>query len=240
MKADQVLKDSPIFKGMDTAKVEAIAKISEPIKLQMGDLVFSEGDSGDKLFIVDSGNIKIFKSISSYFEETLTYIGRGGVFGEMSFIDLVTRSSSAIATQPSDLFSLSRTKFDELIDEPILGLELMDRLSRIISKRIRITNEKYKETAVWGQEIMRLTSLSFEYLIQNKIDVEIQFTDNKALTGQIVNFGQGETGHELTLKDNKDRLYLIPYYSILCLRLDSALIKIFSSVEPNVEPGGLP
>jgi hypothetical protein len=87
---------------------------------------------------------------------------------------------------------------------------------------------------------MRLTSLSFEYLIQNKIYVEIQFTDNKALTGQIVNFGQGETGHELTLKDNKDRLYIIPYYSILCLRFDSALIKGFSSVESQVEPGGLP
>jgi CRP-like cAMP-binding protein len=238
MKAFQVLKDSPICKGMDQKKIDAIAEICEPIKLQNGDLVFNEGDSGDTLFIVDSGNIKIFKAISSYYEETLAHIGRAGVFGEMSFIDLVSRSSSATATQRSDLFSLSRSKFDELMEDPTLGLELLDRLSRIISDRIRITNDKYKEAVIWGQEIMRLTSLSFEYLIQNKIDVEVSFSNEQTLRGQIVNLGQGETGKEVTLKDAQDRLYLIPYYSILCLRLDSALIRSFGSAESLQKPGG--
>lgn len=238
MKAFKVLKDSPICKGMDHKKIEAIAEICEHINLQKDDLVFSEGDSGDNLFIVDSGRIKIFKAISSYYEETLAHIERGGVFGEMSFIDLVSRSSSAMATQRADLFSLSRSKFDELMEDPALGFDLMDRLSRIISNRIRITNDKYKEAVIWGQEIMRLTALSFEYLIQNKLDVEVSFSNERTLRGQIMNFGQGETGHEVTLKDSKDRLYIIPYYSIFCLRLDSALIKGFESAESYGKPGG--
>jgi hypothetical protein len=235
MNALDILKDSQIFAGMDLNKINVIANICEPITFQKDEIIFNEGDPGDSLLFIKSGEVKIFKSITSYYEETLARLGKGTVFGEMSFIDRVSRSTSAVATERTELLSLSRSKFDSIIaSDQVLGTEVMKRLSQIISERIRKTNEMYKDTIIWYLEIMGVTSLSFYYIIQNRIEIEIGFNHGGVIKGRIINVGKGEAGYEVTLRDNMDRLYIIPYSAINYLSIDYALIQPpVSSIDPG-------
>lgn len=230
MNVFDILKDSQIFAGIDLNEVSAVADLCELKIFQKDEIVFNEGDPGDSLFLVNSGEIKIFKSITSHYEETLVRLGKGSVFGEMSFVDRMSRSTSAVALERSELLSLSRERFDRLIEkDPALGAEVMKRLSEIICQRIRTTNEKYKATVLWYLEITGLTYLSPYYLIENRIEVEIGFDRETALKGRIINAGKGETGYEVTLKDFMDRLYFIPYHAINYISFESNAIHSTTS-----------
>ncbi|MBF0123965.1 MAG: SLC26A/SulP transporter family protein [Magnetococcales bacterium] len=106
-----------------------------------GEFIFRQGDSDEKIFLIRRGSVRIVLPLDRGRQHTLAIFGRGNFFGEMAFIDHGTRSADAIADGETDIYVLSRYRFNKLIEQhPVLGHKVFARLARAMAIRLRYTN----------------------------------------------------------------------------------------------------
>ena len=80
--------------------------------IQAGQSIFSQGEIGDRAFIVQEGEVNILKK-NDVEDLTIATIGKGGIFGEMALIDDKPRMASAIATELTTVIIVSREIFKD-------------------------------------------------------------------------------------------------------------------------------
>ena len=108
----------------------------------MGEYVFKQDDTGERLYVVEKGAVSLIKSIGTDLNKTVLIAPEGTIFGEFSFIDGRTRSASALVTADAILRSLDRKDFDALNKEfPAIGTKLYNNLLVTVTERIRETSE---------------------------------------------------------------------------------------------------
>src|SRR3712207_4297039 len=97
--------------------------------LSMGEYVFKEDDTGERLYVVEKGAVSLIKSIADDLAKTILIAPEGSIFGEFSFIDGRPRSASALVTVDAVLLSLDRNDFDALAKQfPAIGTKLYNNL----------------------------------------------------------------------------------------------------------------
>jgi CRP-like cAMP-binding protein len=98
-----------------------------------GESIFSEGDPGNEMFVIQEGEVDILLN-----DSVIDKIGAGMPLGEMGLIDGQPRSASAIAKTDCKLIRVDERKFKFLVQEtPFFALQLM----RIIVERLRKERE---------------------------------------------------------------------------------------------------
>lgn len=81
--------------------------------IREGDIVFNEGDPATGAFIVQEGQIEIFRRTGNDRDLALSTIGKGGIFGEMALIDDQPRMASARAAVMSTIIVVPKSVFAE-------------------------------------------------------------------------------------------------------------------------------
>ena len=92
---DEILARAGIFQGVDPTAVSALTKQLQPVDFPRGHTVFSEGEPGDRLYIILTGKVKIGRRSPDGRENLLTIMGPSDMFGELSIFDPGPRTSSA-------------------------------------------------------------------------------------------------------------------------------------------------
>jgi len=82
-----------------------------PFFVLMGEVLFQKGDSGDALFGVRRGQIRIETGSADGSRLTLNFMGPGDLFGEVAVLDGQSRTADATAGEPTELFVLRREDF---------------------------------------------------------------------------------------------------------------------------------
>lgn len=98
-----VLKRAPLFKGLDQEATTALVEAMTTLSLRRGSVLFREGDTGDQLYVVVSGKVKLGRSGSGGRENLLAILGPGQMFGELSVFDPGPRSTTATAVTAAEL-----------------------------------------------------------------------------------------------------------------------------------------
>jgi CRP-like cAMP-binding protein len=110
----------------------------EPASLRRGDILFNEGDDGNKLYVVIDGKIKLGRTSPDGRENLLAILGPGQMFGELSFFDPGPRSATATAVTDADLKSLGHEALSPVLAaHPDVAHALLNQLAG----RLRRTNE---------------------------------------------------------------------------------------------------
>lgn len=78
----------------------------------VGDKIFSEGQQGDRAYIIQEGKVEVFRSVGGE-DVVLGSLGKGAIFGEMALLDDSPRMASARATESTTVIIISRPMFDE-------------------------------------------------------------------------------------------------------------------------------
>jgi CRP-like cAMP-binding protein len=114
----------------------------------MGEYVFKQNDTGEKLYVVEKGAVSLIKSLGSHLDKTILIAPEGSIFGEFGFIDGLTRSASALVSSvDAVLLSLDRKDFDALIDQfPAIGKKLYSNLLVAVTRLVRRTTEAHWDT----------------------------------------------------------------------------------------------
>ena len=91
-----------------------------------GETIFAEGDPGDGMFIVRSGQVEL--RTGDVRRET---VGEGEFFGEMALIDNEPRSASAVALTDCQLTVVDARRFQFMVQQtPFFALQVMKTLAR--------------------------------------------------------------------------------------------------------------
>src|SRR5690606_1211962 len=100
---DEVLARSGIFQGVDPEAAEALSKEMETVEFRKGEVVFSEGEPGDSLYIVLSGKLKLGRRAADGRQNLIAVMGPSDMVGELSLFDPGPRTATATAVVDTKL-----------------------------------------------------------------------------------------------------------------------------------------
>jgi len=140
------------FDGLTRPALSLIAAVCTEEGHGLGTRIFQFGDAGDKLFVILEGKVRISREIAGMGEEALAVLGPGEVFGEMALLDESARSADARVHERCRLLVISKDAFDDLLFlHKDLAYEVLWNCVRILSSRLRETNEKLTFLTVSGK-----------------------------------------------------------------------------------------
>jgi CRP/FNR family transcriptional regulator, cyclic AMP receptor protein len=135
---DDVLSGLPLFAALDEDADTALRNAMRHEHFSRGDVIFNEGDQGDKLYAVIEGKIKLARTAPDGRENLQAVLGPGEMFGELSLFDPKPRTAGAAAVTDSVLASLAHDALRPWItDRPDVAVELL----RALAQRLRRTND---------------------------------------------------------------------------------------------------
>ena len=162
MQPKEVLKSVPLFRNLGEDDLDLLADRLHRERYSKDTMVFRKGDFGDKMYIVDSGQVAV---LGDGAKETIALMGPGSFVGETSLLLAQPRTAHLRVMLDAQLWVLDRTNFEELISSrPSIALEML----REISKRLVTTTQRKKWiinprriTAVFGLLAMELAQAIF-------------------------------------------------------------------------------
>ena len=130
--APGLLRTVSLFAELDPAAAAALERLARRRAYAEGDVIVSESEPGDALYVLLSGKVKVVLYGESGREVILsTFRAPGDFFGEMSLLDDEPRSATVLAVAPSTLMVLSRADFRaHLARHPRVAVQVMTELSR--------------------------------------------------------------------------------------------------------------
>ena len=162
-----LLRKVPLFEGLKDEDLDAIAKVTITRSYSKDQIIIFAEEEGDSLFIIEKGRVKVCIVSEDGREVILSMLGEGAVFGELSLLDGKPRSANVVAIQNTDLYTVRRADFLQLIykvpqiavamlaelavrlrktDRKIEGLALLDVTSRISETLLQLATEQGTET----------------------------------------------------------------------------------------------
>ena len=134
------LKHSDLFENQPEEVLEAVLAQGQFLEFGPGDVVFRQGDQGDRLYIVKSGVLEILSQpVDAPEPQPIAYLGTGEVLGELALLTGSPRSATVRSPEHAELF---------VIDGPVF-LDLMGKLpmfarnlSVVLAKRLETTTLK--------------------------------------------------------------------------------------------------
>jgi CRP/FNR family transcriptional regulator, cyclic AMP receptor protein len=139
MTVNDVLKQTNLFAQLSDADLACIARDLVARRYGEGEIIFHEGDAGQMLYIVGSGQVRIFVNGLDGSETSVIVFGRPGeLFGELAVIDGLPRSATAVSLDQTILYTINREQFrDHMRRSPQLALNFMQELSQRVRYNTR-------------------------------------------------------------------------------------------------------
>jgi CRP-like cAMP-binding protein len=156
----QLLAEVELFADLSPEQIDLISSQSTNRVLQRGDILFSEGDEPDQLYVVVEGRIAIANKSIDGRESMMALMERGDLFGEMPLFDGLTRSAEARALEPSEVIAIPYEPVRKLYEE---HPELLWRVVALLAQRLRATDEALADSVfldVTGRTAKRLLELA--------------------------------------------------------------------------------
>ena len=157
---DDVLRRAPLFEALDDDSAAALKAGVTVVELSRAERLFQEGASGNQLYVILDGKIKLTRAAADGRENLLSVLGPGEMFGELSLFDPRPRTASATAVTDSRLAALAHDDLRSwLTGRPDVALHLL----RALAQRLRRANDVMADlvfTDVPGRVAKALLDLS--------------------------------------------------------------------------------
>lgn len=129
-----LLKSLAMFRETPEPILAELAPLMVAEELEEGTIIFEEGEIGDCMYIIMSGQVNIQKE-----NTLLAVLQEKEILGELSLLDAETRSATAIAKTDCLLYKIGQEPFYELVEaRPEVAIGCI----KILCARLRMLNEK--------------------------------------------------------------------------------------------------
>ncbi|MBI4226794.1 MAG: patatin-like phospholipase family protein [Candidatus Omnitrophica bacterium] len=134
----RTLKPLPLFAGLTDDELALVAQRARLVDVGKDELVYTEGDPPDALYVVVTGRARIFARGVTSQEETLQYVHRGDYFGVISLLTQQPHTVTVKAINDCLLVKIRQADFDALLKAiPSLAVHVSRTLSRRLSQKRR-------------------------------------------------------------------------------------------------------
>lgn len=139
---DDVLMQAPLFSALDPEAAAALRAATTVVRLAKGQVLFTEGERGDRLYVVEEGKVKLGTTSSDGRDTLLAVVGPGEMIGELSLFDPGPRTATATALTDTVLRGLGHDALRPwLVGRP----EVAEPLLKALAQRLRRTNEQMSD-----------------------------------------------------------------------------------------------
>lgn len=141
----QLLAETDLFGGLDTADRLAVAEQMRTSTYRFDELIFSRGDPGGDVHLVLEGRVRL--SVFSIDGRVLSFkhASRGDIFGEIAALDGGVRSADATALTAVQTLTLTRARLMNLVDtRPVVARAALN----FLCGRVRVTSEQVEDIAL--------------------------------------------------------------------------------------------
>jgi CRP/FNR family cyclic AMP-dependent transcriptional regulator len=152
-----------LFQGLTPAQLLRVGRSVRRRAFAEGTNIFTTEQPGEALYFILSGKVKVYIEQRDGTDVTLSILGRGDTFGEMSMFDGAGRSASAVVIENAVLLWMDRQAFQECLAEVP---PLWHNLVRILSARVRFADEHIQALArldVYGRVARQLLTFAERY-----------------------------------------------------------------------------
>ena len=144
-----LLRGMEIFKDLPVGALAAIASLTEEEVFTASAKIIQEGDMGETLYLIVSGNVSVHKNADDGCELQIDTMSKGDYFGEMALFENQPRSATCKAEGETRLLVLHKLEFAEAVQEyPQIALQICQELSR----RIRHLHQKIQSFPICDLE----------------------------------------------------------------------------------------
>ena len=131
----------PIFKDMSVEERVQAQKCMQQRSYKPGEVVFREGEASDCLLVVVGGSAGVIVS-NAQRDVRVNSVRRGGVIGEVGFLDGAPRSATVVAQDGLSVLVLTRASFDTLrATHPNVVYQMMLNITLELASRVRYTTK---------------------------------------------------------------------------------------------------
>ncbi|MDR2394732.1 MAG: Crp/Fnr family transcriptional regulator [Treponema sp.] len=166
-------------------------------------LIFAEGESGDELFILQHGSVKITKIANSH-EVLLAVLKPGDIFGEMALLESKARSANAVAYEDCTVLTVNWENFQNMAKtQP----HIITRLTQLLAERLWVIYKQLANTCI-TDPVARLCDALLTDLEKNRVSMQpnssYTFGFGPQELAAMVGISQEETGPVLQkfMKEN--------------------------------------
>jgi CRP-like cAMP-binding protein len=123
-----------IFEPLSEEEIELLNGQLPDRRLEGGEIFYGPHDRSERLFLLQKGKIRIFRTTPEGRELTLAVVEAGTVFGEMALTGQQLEGAYAQAMEPSQVSTMAREDLERLVlEKPEVGLKIM----QVLSERLR-------------------------------------------------------------------------------------------------------
>jgi CRP-like cAMP-binding protein len=125
------LANVSLFSHLKGEDLQRLANQSRYCSFKFGDVIIREGEQDDRLFILISGKVNVFKRYGTKKEKRLRTLEPPAYFGEIALIDDLVRSATVVAMRDTKTLCLDKLNLDREIERsPIIAKKLLQMLNR--------------------------------------------------------------------------------------------------------------
>ncbi len=140
-----LLRSVPLFTDLDDVELAEVADLCREERFVSGEYIFHEGESGNRLYLITDGEVRISRDVPGSGEEALAVLKQGALFGEMAVFDRSERSTHAISNGGTTVLTITRADFEMLLDfNRDLAHKVLWAVTRLLSIRLRNTNDSLR------------------------------------------------------------------------------------------------
>ena len=181
-----LLETNYLFRDLDPSVVERVAALAITRRLGADEVLFLKGDTGDALYGVLEGRVRISTAAPGGKEIILNVMNPGDVFGEIALLDGGPRSADAAAMTAATLLAIRRWEFLDLMErEPGLARHLLE----LVCARVRSTSEMLEDAAFLAlparlaKRLLNLATVQGESLPDDGVALRISQSDLAQIMG---------------------------------------------------------
>ena len=181
------LRHIELFEGLTPTQLERIATDFMTRHYKMGEIIFRQGDDGATLYLIQSGQIRIFVNTLDGGETSMIFCGKPGqLFGELAVLDGEPRSASALAISKTTLLGIHRDQLhNHMLQLPQLGINF----AKLLSKRVRYNTAQVDSLTsldVSSRLARKLLELARDYGVTNVNGISIETKLNQTELASLV------------------------------------------------------
>jgi CRP-like cAMP-binding protein len=137
-----ILKQMGLFQGLDSLELIQVSKLVKHRRYDVGDTVLKEGEEGDSLFVVKSGQFRAFVSYGGT-EKELAVFKPAASFGELALMDHGPRSATVVALVKGELLEFTSADLETLMGHSErLKICLQSNIITDLALKLRRTNDR--------------------------------------------------------------------------------------------------
>ncbi len=136
------LREIGLFGGLSDEVLQYLTSTLKVLNRGTDDVIFREGDQAREFYVLLRGEVEIFKLLKRGLEARLATLTPGHWFGEMSVLDVQSRSASVRALVPCRLLVVTARDLDALYRRDLKSYTLLVlNVARELARRLRLVDE---------------------------------------------------------------------------------------------------